>query len=59
MKEATGELSMTVVVIIAVIAILGILTGLLYPKMKEYISGTWAGMTQKRDQGINNINPTP
>ena len=59
MKEATGELSMTVVVIIAVIAILGILTVFLLPKMKEYINGTWDGMTQKTNQGIDNINPTP
>ena len=45
MKEATGELSMTVVVIIAVIAILGILTYFLLPNMRNYISNTWGSMS--------------
>ena len=52
MKEATGELSMTVVVIIAVIAILSILSYFLLPSMKNYISKTWGEMsntTQKAD----------
>ena len=44
MKEATGELSMTVIVIIAVIAILGILSTFLLPSMKNYISATWKNM---------------
>ena len=44
MKEATGELSMTVVVIIAVIAILAILSYFLLPSMKNYISNTWKDM---------------
>ncbi len=44
MKEATGELSMTVVVIIAVIAVLGILTALRGP-MGEYIQNKWNQMT--------------
>lgn len=45
MKEATGELSMTVVVIIAVIAILAILSYFLLPSMKNYISNTWGQMS--------------
>ena len=36
MKEATGELSMTVVVIVAVIAIMAILTAFLMPSMKKH-----------------------
>ncbi len=44
MKEATGELSMTVIVIIAVIAILAILSAFLLPNMKNYISNTWGNM---------------
>lgn len=47
MKEATGELSMTVVVIIAVIAILGILSYFLLPNMRNYISNTWGDMASK------------
>ena len=50
MKEATGELSMTVIVIIAVIAILGILTYFLLPQMRSYISNTWGSMSDKADE---------
>lgn len=50
MKEATGELSMTVIVIIAVIAILGILTYFLLPQMRNYISNTWGNMADKADE---------
>ena len=45
MKEATGELSMTVIVIIAVIAILGILTVFLLPSLSNYLSNTWSNMS--------------
>lgn len=44
MKDATGELSMTVVVIIAVIAILAILTAFLLPKMRGFINNSWTNM---------------
>lgn len=47
MKEATGELSMTVVVIIAVIAIIGVLTVFLLPKLGEYLGTTWGNMSGK------------
>lgn len=50
MKDATGELSMTVVVIIAVIAILGILSYFLLPAMRNYISDTWGSMSNKADE---------
>ena len=40
MKEATGELSMTVIVIIGAIAIVSILS-FLGPKITEYIEGKW------------------
>ena len=46
MKDATGELSMTVVVIIAVIAILAILTVFLLPSMRNYIGNSWNNMDQ-------------
>lgn len=49
MKEATGELSMTVVVIVAVIAIMAILTAFLMPSMKNYISKAWGDI----DKGAN------
>lgn len=41
MKEATGELSMTVVTIIAIVAIAGIVTWL-SPKVKQYIETSWS-----------------
>jgi uncharacterized membrane protein YadS len=55
MKEATGELSMTVVVIIAIIAILGILTVFLFPRMKDYINDTWGKMSGKRDEAVDKV----
>lgn len=58
MKEATGELSMTVIVIIAVIAILGILSYFLLPTMKDYISNTWGGWTETAEDAKDGvINP--
>ena len=45
MKEATGELSMTVVVIIAVIALVVILNAFLIPSMRNYIGDSWNKMT--------------
>lgn len=44
MKEATGELSMTVIVIIGAIAIVGILTWL-GPKIGDFVENKWSGIT--------------
>lgn len=43
MKEASGEFSMTVVVIVAAIIIVGILT-LLLPNMSDFIEEKWKDM---------------
>ena len=48
MKEATGELSMTVVTIIAILAVLGIVVALRRP-MVEYIQKRWNSMVDKSD----------
>lgn len=40
MKEATGELSMTVVTIIAIVAILLIVTTIV-PLIRNYVNKTW------------------
>ena len=40
MKEATGELNMTVVTIVAIAAIAGILA-LMWPSIKKTITGSW------------------
>ena len=45
MKEATGELSMTVIVIVAVISILAIVSTFLLPQMGNYIRGAWGNIT--------------
>lgn len=50
MKEATGELSMTVITIIAIVAIAGIIT-FLAPLVKNYINGTWTGLSQNCPTG--------
>lgn len=42
MKEATGEVSMTVVTLIAIAVIGGILT-LMWPQIKAKISELWGG----------------
>ena len=44
MKEATGELSMTVVTIIAIVAIAGIVTWLA-PKVKTYVETSWSNVS--------------
>ena len=46
MKEATGELSMTVVVIIAVIALVVIVQWLM-PKVSTYINTTWNNISTR------------
>lgn len=44
MKEATGELSMTVVTIIAIAAIAAIL-GILTPLVKDFINKSWSNLS--------------
>ena len=44
MKEATGELSMTVIVIIGAIAIVGIVSFLI-PKIRDYVEDAWSDVT--------------
>jgi Tfp pilus assembly protein PilE len=55
MKEASGELSMTVVTIIAVVAILAIVSSFLLPSIKNYISDTWTNMTDKTTDDYSKI----
>lgn len=44
MKEATGELSMTVITIIAIVAIAGIIT-FLVPFIRNYINDSWNNLS--------------
>ena len=44
MKEATGELSMTVITIIAIVAIAGIIT-FLVPLVRSYINNSWSNLS--------------
>lgn len=41
MKEATGELSMTVVTIVAIVAISGLVTMWLWPNVNNFIKEKW------------------
>ena len=59
MKEATGELSMTVVVIIAVIAIISILTVVLFPLMKNYVQTQWGQMSDTKQWSAEDSTSTP
>ena len=45
MKEATGELSMTVITIIAIVAIAGIVA-FLTPLVKNYINNSWSNLSR-------------
>ena len=47
MKEASGELSMTVITIIAIVAIAGIIT-MLMPLIRNYINDTWSNMSKTK-----------
>lgn len=42
MKEATGEVSMTVIVIVAV-AVIGAILAAMWPKLKGTIENSWSG----------------
>lgn len=58
MKEATGELSMTVITIIAIVAIAGIVT-FLVPLVRDYINNAWTNLSGQRayveviDENVN------
>lgn len=59
MKEATGELSMTTITIIAIIAIAGIIA-FLAPYVKNFINDSWTnlstntvGYVEVIDQDVN------
>ena len=56
MKEASGELSMTVITVIAVGAIIGFFW-IMFPTIKNTIMGSWnsASNCQKRDANCNCI----
>ena len=52
MKEATGELNMTVVTIIAIGAVIAFFW-VMWPKIQETINGTWDNIsTTPEDNGI-------
>lgn len=47
MKEATGELSMTVVTIIAIVAIAAVVT-FLVPFIRNYINDSWDNLSKTK-----------
>ena len=50
MKEATGEMNMTVVTIIAIGAIIAFFW-FMWPTIKNTISGTWTGVSTSCPEG--------
>ena len=61
MKEATGEVSMTVITLVA-IAVIGTIIALMWPKIEERISSLWnnndcpAGQRPTADGGCEPVN---
>lgn len=53
MKEASGELNMTLITILAVAVIGGIFMAL-YPAIKNRISNTWTGTANEMGKAYNN-----
>ena len=50
MKEATGEVSMTVVTLVA-IAVIGAIVALMWPTISNQIQGLWGGGTTNCPNG--------
>lgn len=48
MKEASGELNMTLITIVAIAAIAGLFATLLYPRIRDAIDQRW-------NQSVNDI----
>lgn len=60
MKEATGEVSMTVVTIILIVIVLAIATALFGGKDspgRMWINNTFNGMTNIGNNAMNNVKP--
>lgn len=58
MKEATGELSMTTITIIAIIAIAGIVA-FLSPLVKDFIEEQWNRLSNSANGTNTNVNTNP
>ena len=57
MKEATGEVSMTVITLVA-IAIIGAILALMWPKIQERINGMWTSTDKNAEAGCKKIGGT-
>ena len=58
MKEATGEVSMTVITIVLLVAVLGIgmfLFGSKYSDGRKWIENTFNNITNKGDNSMDNM----
>ncbi len=54
MKAATGELNLTVITIIAIGVVIAFFTGILWPQIREKITGSWDDATNYDSHGIGN-----
>ena len=57
MKEATGEVSMTVITLVA-IAIIGAILALMWPKIQDRITGMWDSTDKNAEKGCTKIGGT-
>ena len=53
MKDAMGELNMTVVTIVAIGAVAAFFTAFLWPNIRENITGGWRGTCAEYDDNGN------
>lgn len=54
MKEATGEVSMTVITLVA-IAIIGAILALMWPQIQNKITGLWGGIDENGQTGCTKV----
>lgn len=53
MKEASGELNMTVVTIVAIAAILGLFVTVFYPMIQESIESSWGESADQMSEDMD------
>ena len=57
MKEATGEISMTVITLVA-IGVIGAILAIMWPKIQESIEGLWGGVGANSQSSCESIGGT-
>ena len=55
MKEATGELSMTVITIVAIVLIAGFVSAVLWPRVSNYINNSWSNLENPKTSYVEKV----